>query len=104
MFWWSSPARLGALTGILVVSASLTIWGLGGIPDVAAFVGGCALFSIPLLMAWFVFLGFRTSFVPSRGARISRQEDPGTFWFAMACYGLILGFSLYAVWIMFIRD
>ena len=51
MIWWdwSWRQRLAVFIALFAIAAGLTWWGLGGVPDAAAFAGGCAFFAIPLL-------------------------------------------------------
>jgi|SRR3954454_16705804 hypothetical protein len=106
MLWWSWSwgQRLALFVGVLGVAAALTWWGLGGAADGAAFLGGCAFFAIPLLTSILIFVGLRTGFIPSRGGRICRAEEPVTFWFVIGMQAAVLIVCLYAIWVMFLRD
>jgi hypothetical protein len=95
IWWeWKTSQRLAVIAGVLIVAAIpwLVIGGLTN--DWRGLLGGTAILSIPLIVAWLLFVGLRTGRMPSAYGRSElRAETPTWFWLTGSLYaGLLLLF------------
>jgi hypothetical protein len=92
IWWnWKIGQRL-ALIGFMLSIAAIPWLLIGKLTsDWRGMIGGTALFFIPLMVAWLLFVGLRTGRMPSAYGRSElRSEAPRWFWMTGAAYASLL--------------
>ena len=101
MLWWhwKTKKRLSLLAALLLLAAIPSVLICWTTTDWRALVPGTALFGIPLMVGWLLFVGLKTGRMPSAYGRSElRSGSPTWFWVTASLYAgvllLFLWFSL----------
>ena len=91
MIWWDWGLRrkTALLGGMIFFPLAGVVWVFGLHTDLGTILGGVSFLFIPELMAWMLFVGLRTGFMPQRGAKVIRATQPVEFWVTAVAYAVI---------------
>jgi hypothetical protein len=86
MVWWNWGVgrKVALFAAMACLSTVVSWWYLRPEVSAGAMIGGVSFLTIPQMLAWISFVGFRTGKLPQRGRVVTRADDPVEFWVMMA--------------------